>query len=247
MSKKKPILVMLAVLVVGFIVVAKLMWFSSVLVGEKSHNFGFIEVMPPKTVLNHTFTLTNISGRDLVLVDVVPDCGCTTAEAYQELILDGEELVLPVQLKLRQSQMRKSTIRLVFEDGTVEVLTLSATGRLKDSLRISSYPIVIKPSGGVSLATIGFEQFDDSKPPLPNFTLPGGVKVKTERWNLKSKYNDRQKIPANWSMQLSFTTETELGVDNELVVSVGEHELRVPLVSKAKPPIELPYTDMPLP
>ena len=65
MLKKKPILVMLAVLVVGFIVVAKLMWFSSVLVGEKSHNFGFIEVMPPKTVLNHTFTLTNISGRGL--------------------------------------------------------------------------------------------------------------------------------------------------------------------------------------
>ncbi|MBC8202311.1 MAG: DUF1573 domain-containing protein [Planctomycetes bacterium] len=246
MAKKKPIIILSAVVLVS-IVLVRAIWFTSVLVGEKTHDFGFIEVTPPKTVVNHTFTLTNKSGRDLVLVDVVPDCGCTTTEAYQELVLDGEELVLPVQLKLRQSQLRKSSIRLVFEDGTIEILTLSAVGRLKDSLRISTYPIVIKPNGHDSMATIGLEQFDNSKPPLPEFTLPDGVTISTQRWKIKNKYDARQQTPANWSMQLSFATEKEIEDASELVVTVGDHTLRVPIVSEAKAPIELPYTEFPLP
>ncbi len=40
------------------------------LVGKKSHDFGLIEVALPRTVVDHTFTLTNNSGRDLTLVDV---------------------------------------------------------------------------------------------------------------------------------------------------------------------------------
>ena len=247
MAKKKPIFIIIAVLIVVFIVVARMMWFSSFLVGEKSHDFGFVEVMPPKTVVAHTFTLTNKSGRDLILVDVVSDCGCTTTEAYQELIPDGDVLILPVQLKLKESQVRRSTIRLIFEGGGIEVLTLHAIGRFKDPLRVSSYPIVVKPSGGVSLATIGFEQFDNNKPPSPKFELPAGVTINSEQWKLKSKYNARQKVPANWSMQLEFTTEKELGVGNELVVTVGDYILRIPLVSKGKPPIVLPYSKIPPP
>ena len=31
-----------------FLIVVKMVWFNSVLVGEKTHDFGFVEVTPPK-------------------------------------------------------------------------------------------------------------------------------------------------------------------------------------------------------
>jgi hypothetical protein len=244
MAKKKLLFIMVPVFTLCAIVVLRMILFSSIFAGERSHDFGFIEVTPPDTILTHTFTLTNQSGRDLLLVDVVSDCGCTTTGAYQEWIPQGEDLVLPVQLKLRQSQLRRSTVRLVFDDGTVEILTLSAHGQIKEPLRISSYPIVVKKNGVVSLATIGMEQFNNTEPPVPTFTCPNEVTLHTQQWKQTGKYDARQKIPAQWSMQLSFTTGQELGVGNELVVSVGDHILRVPFVSKAKPPIELPFTEI---
>jgi hypothetical protein len=246
MAKKKLLFISVPVFTLFVVVVLRMILFSSVFSGERSHDFGFVEVTPPDTILTHTFTLTNQSSRDLLLVDVVPDCGCTTTGAYQDWVLQGEDLVLPVQLKLRQSQLRRSTIRLVFDDGTVEVLRLSAHGQIKDPLRISTYPIVVKKDGVASLATIGMEQFDNIKPPVPTFTCPNEVMIHTQQWTQTSKYNARQKIPAKWSMQLSFTTDKELGVGKELVIAVGDYMLRVPFVSKAKPPIELPYTEFPL-
>jgi hypothetical protein len=245
MAKKKLIFILGAGVLV-LVVLVKLIWFSSVLVGKKSHDFGLIEVTLPRTVVDHTFTLTNNSGRDLTLVDVVPDCGCTTTEAYQELIANGETLILPVQLKLKQSQVRRSVIRLVFEDGTVEVLTLRAVGRLKDPLRVSPLPIVVKKDGETSLALLGIEQFDEHTPSIPTFALPAGVELQSQKWKLKSKYKAHEQIPANWSMQLALTTERELVEGDEIIITVNDYVLHAPLVNNAKPPEELPFTKMPV-
>ncbi len=243
MAKKKLVFILSAVVLV-LIVLIKAIWFSSALVGDKSHDFGFIEVIPPKTTVDHTFTLTNKSGHDLILVDVVPDCGCTTTEAYQELIADGEELILPVQLKLRQSKLRKSTIRLVFEDGTIEVLTLRAVGRLKDSLRVSPSQIVLK-EGEVPRGLLGIEQFDDTKPPTPIFTTPPGVVVHAQKWTLKSKRKPMEEIPANWSLQFELKTDAPIVEGAEITVQVGTNETHILLTNQAPDPKEVPFSKLP--
>jgi hypothetical protein len=228
------------------IFVLKNFLFSSAFAGEKFYDFGFVDVIPPKTVVEHTFSLTNTSGRDLVLVDVVPDCGCMTTEAYQELIKDGDEFMLPVQLKLRQSQMRRSTIRLVFEDGTIEILTLRAEGRLKDPLRVSPFPIVVKKEGQVSLAMLGIEQFDESQPPVPEFTIPNWLTLSNVKWKLKSKYKPREKIPANWAMQLEFSKHGSFVEGKDLTITVGKKVLSVPIVDYVDAPEDIPFSKIPV-
>ncbi|MDP7008885.1 MAG: DUF1573 domain-containing protein [Phycisphaerales bacterium] len=244
MTGKTKFLIVPAVLLILATLVVKVVWFNSVFLGEKVHDFGFIEVTPPKTVVKHTFRLTNNSGRELVLVDVVPDCGCTTAEAYQEVVAPGEEFVLPVEFKLRQSQLRKSTIRLVFEDGTIEVLSLRGVGKLKDSLRVAPTPIVLL-EGEPSRALLGIEQFDDARPQTPKFQLPEGVNIKTKQWKLKSKRKPREEVPANWSMQLELTTEHPITDGTVLEIRVGEASVRVPLTNEAVIPEEVPFSAIP--
>lgn len=228
-SQKKSLFIIIAVICVVFLIVVKMVWFNSVLVGEKTHDFGFVEVTPPHTALNHIFVLKNESGRDLYLLDVVPDCGCTTTEAFQDVILAGEEFILSVQLKLRQSQLRKSTLRLVFDDGTVEFLVLKAEGRVVHPLRISSSPIYLKETGATARAIIETEQFDHERPQTPLFTVPEGVVIKSTRWKLKSKLKPRSKIPAIWTMEIELESDREMTSGDELKIIVGEEKMHVPL------------------
>jgi len=46
-SQKKSLFIIIAVICVVFLIVVKMVWFNSVLVGEKTHDFGFVEVTPP--------------------------------------------------------------------------------------------------------------------------------------------------------------------------------------------------------
>ena len=214
--------------------------------GVKSHDFGVVEVTSPKTTVEHTFILTNTSGEELVLVDVIPDCGCATTEVYQDVIPDGEALILPIQFKLRQSQIRRSTIRLVFANGAVEFLTLQAEGRMKQPLRISPSPIVVKNTGEVGLAILGIERFDESIPPIPEFTTPDGVDVKWTKWRLRNKFNPREKVPANWSMQLELTRDGELPENSDMTIRVDGETVHVTLVDNVTSLEDVPFSRIPV-
>ncbi len=243
---KTRFLFVLGAAIVIAILLVKVIWFGSPLSGQKTHDFGIIEVERPTSMVEHTFVLTNQSGEDLVLVDVIPDCGCATTQAYQSVIPKGEDLILPVQFKLRQSQLRRSTIRLVFENGKVEIISLQAEGRMKQPLRISPVRIVLTPEGGEVFATLGMERFDDTRPPKPEFKLPEGMRLKSEKWKQKSKNKSWEKIPANWSMRLELKTDLQLPEDSQFVIVVNGNELIVPLSSKAIPPEEVPITRTPV-
>jgi hypothetical protein len=154
--------------------------------------------------------------------------------------------MLPVQLKLRQSQMRRSTIRLVFEDGTIEILTLRAEGRLKDPLRVSPFPIVVKKEGQVSLAMLGIEQFYESQPPVPEFAIPNWLTLSNAKWKLKSKYKPREKIPANWAMQLEFSKHGSFVEGEDLTITVGKKVLSVPIVDYVDAPEDIPFSKIPV-
>ena len=228
-SQKSKFFTSLAIACAILFFIVKTIWFSSVLVGEKFHDFGVVDVIPPNTSLYHVFVLKNESGRDLVLLDVVPDCGCTTTEEFQDVIPAGEELVLSVQLKLRQSRLRKSTLRLVFDDSTVEFLVLKAEGRVVHPLRISRSPIYLKPTGAVVRAIIETEEFDESRPATPQFSVPEGVEITSTKWKLKSKLKPQLKIPAIWSMELSLSSQRPMQSGDELIIVVDTEELHIPL------------------
>ena len=229
--QKKRICITTAVFCVLALIVVKLVWFNSYLTGDKTHDFGFVEVVPPNTTLDHTFVLTNTSGKELFVKDVVPDCGCTTMSAFQESIPIGEEFILDVQLKLRQSQIRKSSFRIIFDDGSIEVLTLFAEGRVKEPLRISSSPIIVKANGEIARAILGTEQFDEEVPPEVKLVAPKGMTVTAAKWKLKSKRKASAKIPAIWTTQLTLTSDNELEAGSELQITVGSHHMHVALTS----------------
>lgn len=245
-TPKKRFIVTVTIACISILILWRLLFWGSTLEGEKSHDFGLVQVIRPTTALEHTFVLTNRSGKELVLVDVVPDCGCTTTEAYQEVIADGEALILPVRFTLRQSQIRKSTIRLVFENGSIELLRLSAEGRMKQPLRISPVPINLTPDGGSVFGILGMEWFEEGSPPVPKFTVPDGVTLQHEPWKLKSRMKAWEKTPANWSMQFELATNQQLPDESEIKIIVDGNELVAPLLSEELPQEATPFSRIPV-
>ena len=94
-----------AILAVGIILLL-LMIFKSPLSGEKSFDFGVVPIERPSRVLEHTFHLINTTDHTLKLADAIPTCGCTTTNWPDTPVLSGEELLVPVHLKLQQSRYR---------------------------------------------------------------------------------------------------------------------------------------------
>ena len=245
-TPKKRFIVRVIIPCISFLILWRFVFWGSTLEGEKSHDFGLVEVTRPTTALEHTFVLTNRSGKELVLVDVIPDCGCTTTEAYQEVIGNGEALILPVRFTLRQSQIRKSTIRLVFENGSIELLRLQAEGRMKQPLRISPVPINLTPEGESVFGILGMEWFEEGEPPMPKFTVPDVVTLQHETWKLKSKMKAWEKIPANWSMKFELATDHTLPDGSEIKIVVKGNELVAPLLSEVLPQGATPFSRIPV-
>jgi hypothetical protein len=61
---------------------------------ELVHDFGEIR---PNQVVNHSFIFTNTGGETLVISEVRPGCGCTTAGAWDKEVAPGKTGAIPLQ------------------------------------------------------------------------------------------------------------------------------------------------------
>ena len=81
--------------------------FSSSFSGKTSHNFGIVPVELPETTVEHVFSFINESDQTIRLVNAVPTCGCTTTHWPKEAVAPGEELVIPIHLRLQRKPNAK--------------------------------------------------------------------------------------------------------------------------------------------
>ncbi len=205
--------------------------FRSPLEGEKSFDFGIVQIERPHTVLEHTFTLINRTNHTLKLADAVPTCGCTTTDWPEEPVGVGEELLVPVHLKIQRSHLRTSKVRLTFETGEVVVLFIEGTGRFKQPLR--ALPPTIKVVDGLkdgSRNMLILEWYELSSPDIPTFVTPEHVRVEPEKWVLGKRSDQKLGTPSDWTLQIYTYLEGNLAEGSSLLIEmVNTPPLRVPI------------------
>jgi hypothetical protein len=205
---------------------------SSPLRGEKSFDFGIVPIERPQSILKHTFHLTNTTNHTLQLTDVIPTCGCTTTDWPTEPVLAGEELRIPVHLKLQKSRYRSSNVRLEFETGEVVTLHIAGTGRFTQPLRCLPPSIsVVKESEEGTSGVLNLEWFEESTPPQPTFTTPEHVRIDCDNWKLSKKGDPHRGTPDNWTIQMHVYLDADVGLGSEVGIEMTESPtLLVPLV-----------------
>ncbi len=208
MHKRTIHFVLTSILAIGSLLA--LVWLSYVfgligssLSGEKSFDFGVVPIERPSSSFEHIFRLTNVTDKPLQLEDAVSTCGCTTTDLPDYVIQPGQEMLVPVLLKLQKSQYRSSKVRLVFKSGEVVVLSIEGTGRFTQPLQCM--PPNLSVSKGDAQGTrclLSLEWFKVSNPPLPIFVLPADVRVETAKWVLSKEGDAALGIPDIWTLQL---------------------------------------------
>lgn len=189
--------------------------------GELSHDFGLVAVEEPETILEHVFRLRNLRATPLKLVLAAPDCGCTTVDPPKEAIGPGEDLVLPVYLKLRHSRYRASTVRLVFESGETVSLKVEARGRVIQPLRMRPLPIRVSPERPGDVALVA-ERFEPGPPPDAQVSVPRGLTVRVGDWHLERRGNSRDATPDLWLVMLRLEAQQGANLDGPIVARVGD-------------------------
>ena len=193
-------------------------YFSSPLGGNLSHNFGVVPIERPFTVLEHTFRLQNKTDHDLWLKSATPTCGCTTTDWPEDIVPPGGELVIPIHLKLRKSQMRASQIRLLFDSGEMVVLRVEGIGRFSQPMSISppSLPLKKGPLGGAK-GVIRLEWDGAGRPENPQIEFPEGIEGEYDNWRFSSLADSHKGIPEIWTIRLRLSLEDETLVANQTI------------------------------
>lgn len=189
--------------------------------GEMSHDFGLVAVEEPETILEHVFRLTNLRSTPLKLVLAAPDCGCTTVDPPREAVAPGEDLVLPVYLKLRHSRYRASTVRLVFESGETVSLKIEARGRLIQPLRIRPMQIRVSVDRPGDVALVA-ERFEPGPPPQAQVNVPRGVTVRAGEWELERRGDAGDATPDLWLVMLRLEAQPGANLNGPIEIRVGD-------------------------
>lgn len=124
-------------------------------------DFGFL---PPKTVGNAEFTLTNTSHEPLTILEVSPSCRCTTVGDHVGKIIEpGESYLLEVKLDAAIiPQSRSAVVRVLF-DGYQRTIDLSVRAEVANPIRtVPGYinaPDGTRPSGRLVVESIDERPF----------------------------------------------------------------------------------------
>jgi|GEM_PF-3148892 len=232
MAKRVLHLILLAIFSIGVIGILLFSLSPDVLIGEKEHHFGVVQIERPNETLMHTFYLQNNTNHPLQLKDAIPSCGCTTVEFNNEMVDPGETFELPVTLDLQRSRYRSAKVRLEFESGEVEVLLIDAFARFKQPLKCM--PPTIQVAQGDKEGTqcvLAFECFKPGVPLNPTFKTPASVVVEMDHWHRSNQSDNNRGTPNDWTVPFTINLDGDLPKNSTLDIKIGDFPvLQVPLV-----------------
>lgn len=120
-----PLLIILGVILTPWIIANLRVPLS----GDRSHDFGAVDVPWEGVALQHTFTLRNKTQRTLTIRSAKPSCGCVKLTYSPDKALEpGQELIVNTTLSFTSSVPKHETITFDFGDDGRAILSLSAVG-----------------------------------------------------------------------------------------------------------------------
>jgi|TARA_B100000959_G_C14901821_1_gene591277 hypothetical protein len=244
MTRKKAHLFLVAI--IGFLIVMVLGWgiynylFTGPIAGDLNHDFGVVMIDRPSTIIEHTFRLKNTTDHDLRIKSATPTCGCTTTQWPEEAVKPNDYFEIPVHLRLKKSEMKKSKIRLEFDSGETAILKIKGVGRFKQSMRVSppSLPIP-KTSLGGAKCVIQLEWDQETRPEQPVVSFPEGVNVEFDSWRFSKASDSNKKAPELWTIRMQVFFDTTVNPDDAFVsvTMPGAPTLKIPLLLEPGPEV----------
>jgi hypothetical protein len=241
MSKKKVHILLIVCIGLVFLAVVVLVvypiLFGASVSGKLHHSFGVVPIERPATVLTHTFRLVNTTDHELQLTNAVPSCGCTTTDWPKEPFAVGEVIEVPVNLTLRRSQLRSSTVRLEFDTGEVVVLRIDGIGRFIQPLAIMPpTPILYPDAAQGTRAVLRLEWTSNQRPTTPTISIPKGLRIDFDTWTLSTEEDSNKGIPAIWTIRMRFTLDSAEVAQQEFTIMMeGAPDLVVPFTIAEAP------------
>jgi hypothetical protein len=242
MSKRKLHLISIAIVLIlttvtVWIIVS--MVFGGPVSGDLRHSFGVVPIERPSSILSHTFSLTNESGHDLKLVNVVPSCGCTTSDWPSETISPKGVLLVPVNLKLTRSQLRSSKIRLEFDSGETVILYIDGIGRFIQPMSLSPQrPVLYHQSAMGTRGILKLEWDKEEAPKQPTITTPKGIRLEFDNWTRTKDADSKNGTPEIWTIRMKMFMESVDVEGGEIDISLeGVPTLVVPFSVEEDEPI----------
>ncbi len=242
MSKRKLHLVSIAFVLLSttftvWIIVP--MVFGGPVSGDLRHSFGVVPIERPSSLLSHTFSLTNESGHDLKLVNVVPSCGCTTSDWSSEIVTPGSVLFVTVNLKLTKSQLRSSKIRLEFASGEKVILYVDGIGRFIQPMSLSPQrPVFYHGSAMGTRGILKLEWDKEEKPKQPTITTQSGIRLKFDSWTLTKDADANNGTPEIWTIRMKMFMVSKDVEGGEINIALeGVPSLIVPFSVEEDEPI----------
>ncbi|MCZ6835168.1 MAG: DUF1573 domain-containing protein, partial [Planctomycetota bacterium] len=88
---------------------------TPLLSGARVQDFGIVAYTRSGMAIEHTFTLTNISGRPLKIEKISTSCGCVTPTVNSMTLEPDAELRLETSMVLMQSGQKHEHINIIFK------------------------------------------------------------------------------------------------------------------------------------
>lgn len=199
--------------------------------GESRFDFGVVMMDGPEKTVSHTFELVNNTDENVMVLDIISSCKCTSSSMNDPLIRVGETLVITAEVKLDQSGLRESGITLVFNGNRIQQLNIKAVGKRTNPLSYIGAHIELLV-GLPKILAIHCDMYSQTQEPPPLMTkVTKGVTATFKRWKIIGFYNEKWQNPAIWEAELVLTrNEMDLPEDRAVQVSIdGEKWLTVPI------------------
>jgi hypothetical protein len=179
-------------------------------ISQTSFDFGEVK---EGSILEHSFNIRNEGSAALDIIDVKPDCGCTTPE-FDQVILPGKEGRLTLKLDTSGYTGKiKKDIRVFTSDPDHEMILLHLEANIKSPIIISKDYVALRGSPG-EVATDSVDIKALEKTPLKidvaEYTLGDKVEFNIEQiekgCHFKLNFKNKPGLSGMFSGQLKLKT-----------------------------------------
>ena len=219
---------------------AYILWPSVGMVGVTEHDFGTVEYEQSPHVLEHVFVLTNTSSSSLQVMKFSSTCGCAQATGARMVVEPGEDLLIPVTLRLSRSGDKDGRVTVHFYEGGSVDLTVRARAKPRETLRVNYERIRLRSPSGRNTLRVGIES--DTKPDPPTLTFSDGLKAEFLGWEKVGTADPNAGQVPQWAGHISLQALPEMGIGEDVRIEVGGERVDVVVNSPRNP---LPPTTEP--
>ena len=187
---------------------------------DGSFHAGIVEIDNPPLLIEHEFLLRNVSSKVLRIEGAKATCGCTEFVPPDPQIDPGEEIVIPVSLRLENTGLKSGGVVLLLDNGERVNLIMSAEGKRLKPIHISPNPLALRGRSVRPVMTM--EWYSDTEAPdMAALTTTGGLVIETEPWALKAKADSKGR-PSLWWARLVVIERPDTAGGGTLTAQSGD-------------------------